>query len=217
MTQPREYKPTLFDRHGPAAADYLHAGAYGVMVSGMSIGALALEGYFALWTVLAGVAAGAVVFAFACGMSQAAGNTWKWVAVDGTSTPYQEQYSREQSLVMQGRVDDALASFEAIIRDDPAAVTARIRAAELYDRERGNAPRAAELFREAQCIESCSIGERVYIAHRLVDLYTGTLNQPGRALVELRRLIEQFPDHPAASQARKALAVLKSRYQSALK
>jgi tetratricopeptide (TPR) repeat protein len=216
MTQPREYKPTLFDRHGPAAADHLQAAAYGAMVAGIAMLALALEGLFSIWTMLASVVAGLAVFATAAGASRLVGGTWRRFAVDGTSTPYKEQYSREQALVMQGRIDDALASFEAIIAGDAAAVTARIRAAELYDRERGNAARAAELFRQAQNIPACSTGERVYIAHRLVDLYTGALGQPRRALVELRRLIEQVPDHPAANQAREALTVLKTRYQSDL-
>lgn len=214
MKPSAEYRPTLFDRHGPAAANYLHAGAFGLLVTGVSILALALEGYFSVWTVLACTGAGSVVFGVAVGVSEMTGSTWKRLAIDGASTPYEEQFSREQALVMQGRVDDALASFETIIRDDAEAVTARIRAAELYARERGNAERAAELFREAQRIESCSTGERVYIAHRLVDLYTGPLNQPGRALVELRRLSEQFPGHPAAVQARDALKVLKARYQA---
>jgi len=216
MTQPREYKPTLFDRHGPAAADHLQAAAYGAMVAGIAMLALALEGLFSIWTMLASVVAGLAVFATAAGASRLVGGTWRRFAVDGTSTPYKEQYSREQALVMQGRIDDALASFEAIIAGDAAAVTARIRAAELYDRERGNAARAAELFRQAQNIPTCSTGERVYIAHRLVDLYTGALGQPRRALVELRRLIEQVPDHPAANQAREALTVLKTRYRSEL-
>jgi tetratricopeptide (TPR) repeat protein len=214
VTHPREYKPTLFDRHGPAAAHYLQAAAYGAMVAGLSMLALALEGVFSVWTMCASVAAGVGVFAAAVGASRIVGATWKRFAVDGRSTPYKEQYSREQALVMQGRIDDALASFEAVIAGDAAAVTARIRAAELYDRERGNAARAAELFREAENVPSCSTGERVYIAHRLVDLYTGPLGQPRRALVELRRLIDQFPDHPAANQAREALTVLKARYQS---
>jgi len=206
----------LFDRHGPAAAHYLQAAAYGAMVAGLSMLALALEGMFSVWTMVASVVAGLAVFAIAVGASRLIGGAWRRFAVDGTSTPYQEQYSREQALVMQGRIDDALASFEAMIAGDAAAVTARIRAAELYDREGGNAARAAELFREAQNIPSCSTGERVYITHRLVDLYTGALGEPRRALVELRRLIEQFPDHPAANQAREALTVLKTRYQSEL-
>lgn len=217
MPDSREYEPTLFDRHGPAASDFLTAGAYGLMVTGCSVGALALEGYFTVWTVLASVAAGTAVFGFGFGVGRLVGNTWKRVAVDGTSTPYTEQYSREQALVMQGRVDDALASFEAILRDEPLNVTARLRAAELYDREGRDPARAAQLFHEAQRIATCSVGEHVYIAHRLVDLYTGALDQPGRALVELRRLIERFPEHPAAVQARDALTTLKLRIQPGLK
>lgn len=215
MAEPREYKPTLFDRHGPGAAAYLQAGAYGTMVAGISIFALALEGFFSIWTVLGGTAAGVAVFGTAIGVSQLVGGTWKRFAVDGASTPYKEQYSREQALVMQGRIDDALASFEAIIRSDAAATTARIRAAELYARAGNNSARAAALLRDVQRNESCSAGEQVYVAHRLVDLYTGPLNDPGRALVELRRLIERFPTHPAAAQAREALVVLKARYQQA--
>lgn len=216
MTHPHEYTPTLFDRHGPAAADFLRAGAYGAMVAGAAIGALAIEGYLSMWTVLGGLAAGAVVCGCGLALSRVVGSAWKHVAVDGATTPYTGQFSYEQALVMRGRVDEAIASFEAIIQRDATAVTARIRAAELYERGRGDAQCAAELFREAQRIESCSTGERVYVAHRLVDLYTGPLNQPGRALVELRRLIEQYPDHPAAAQARDALATLKTRYQAEL-
>jgi hypothetical protein len=206
----------LFDRHGPAAKDYLVAGGYGVMVSALSVSVLALEGYFSVWTVLGSIAAGALVFGFVIGASHIVGTTLKRIAVDGTSTPYREQYSHEQALVMQGRVEDALASFEAIIMAHPDTVTARIRAAELYDRERGNAVRAAELFRDAQRIPSCSTGDRVYIAHRLVDLCTVALNQPSCALVELRRPLDEFPAHPAATQARGALAALKARYRTDL-
>lgn len=186
------------------------------MVAGVAIGAFAIEGYLSIWTVLGGLAAGAAVCGFGLAVSRAVGGAWKRIAVDGASTPYAEQFSYEQALVMQGRADEAVASLEAIIRRDATAVAARIRAAELYQRERGNARRAAELFLETRSIASCSIGERVYIAHRLVDLYTGPLNQPGRALVELRRLIEQYPDHPAAAQARDALATLKTRFQTEL-
>ena len=32
MAQAGEYKRTLFDRHGPIAADYLRSAGYGVMV-----------------------------------------------------------------------------------------------------------------------------------------------------------------------------------------
>jgi Uncharacterized protein conserved in bacteria len=112
----------------------------------------------------------------------------------------------------QGRLDEALASFESVIRDNPERVDARIRAAELYSREAGNPQRAAELFREAQRISTITSGQDVHVSHRLVDLLIGPLNDPGRALVELRRLIERYPGTPAALRAREALATLKARY-----
>lgn len=213
MEQPPEYKPTLFDRHGPDAAGMLTAAGYGVLVAGTLAMVLGLYGLLNLGTLVACIVGGYAIYAVGQWASRVVERTVRRVALDGTSTPYKEQYSREQALVMQGRIDDALASFEAIIRADATATTARIGAAELYARERNDSARAAELLREVQRIESCSAGEQVYAAHRLVDLYTGPLNDPGRALVELRRLIERFPAHPAAAQAREALVVLKARYQ----
>ena len=113
---------------------------------------------------------------------------------------------------MRGQIDDALASFEAILQGNPGAVRPRVRAAELYAREKGNHVRAAQLLTEVQHIEAAGTGDFVYATHRLVDLYTGPLNEPGRAMVELRRLIERLPGTPAADQAREALATLKARH-----
>ena len=133
-------------------------------------------------------------------ISNSVGWTFKRFIVDGASTPYVEQYSYQQALVMQGRADDALASFEAIIAERPSAIDARLRAAELYDRERKDFGRAAALFREVQRLPTTSPGQFIFVTNRLVDLYTGPLNEPGKALVELRRLIERHPGSPAADQ-----------------
>jgi tetratricopeptide (TPR) repeat protein len=132
--------------------------------------------------------------------------------IDGSSTPYTEQYSEQQALVMQGKLDEALASFESVIKEKPESIDARIRAAELYARDKGNHQRAAELFRQAQRVPTIAHGQDVYVAHRLVDLFTGPLNEPRRALVELRRLIERYPLSAAADRARGALATLKARH-----
>lgn len=45
--------------------------------------------------------------------------------------------------------------------------------------------------------------------NRLVDLLTGPLRDPGRAAVELRRLIDRHPTSTAAAHAREALAKIK--------
>jgi hypothetical protein len=113
---------------------------------------------------------------------------------------------------MRGQVDDALASFESSLQGNPDAVKPRVRAAELHSREKANHVRAAQLLAEVQRIPSAGVGDFVYATHRLVDLYTGPLNEPGRAMVELRRLIERLPGTPAADQARDALATLKERH-----
>lgn len=212
MSDPKPYKTTLFDRHGPAAADYLRAYGYGLMVCGLVISIGGTELGFSVVLIAVGVASGFLVSVVALALSGAVGWTWKRFMVDGTSTPYVEQYSYQQALVMQGRVDEALESFEAVAAEQPDAIDPRIKAAELYLRERQNHARAAELFRQVQRIETVDAGRFLYVTNRLVDLYTGPLADPGRALVELRKLIERYPGTAAASQAREALATLKARH-----
>jgi len=53
--------------------------------------------------------------------------------------------------------------------------------------------------------------DALYASSRLVDLYDGPLNEPGRALVELRRIIERFPSSAVAKGARDALPRLRAR------
>lgn len=215
------YRPTLFDRLGPDAGLVIRAFAYGGLVFGMSIplfASLAPKVVSPAWPlaaaafVLVGSAAlGACAAGTAFVISNGAGRTFGRFTMGGDTTPYREQYSREQALVMRGEVDEALRAFEAVIASDTQAVDPRMRAAELYVKERGNHRRAAELFREVQRIPTATAGEDVYASNRLVDLYTGPLANPGRALVELRRLIEHHPNTPAAAHARAAINALKPR------
>jgi hypothetical protein len=97
-----------------------------------------------------------------------------------------------------------------MIAAQPAAVAARIKAAELYVKQR-NHRRAAELFSDALEVPSITAGEDVYVSNRLADLLMGPLDEPGRALVVLRRLIERHPDSLAAKHARVALSTIKDR------
>ena len=221
MEQPTGYKSTLFDRHGAAAADLVRAWAYGLMVFGVTMGAISFTmasggSSPTLWQWLEALGVSAIFGAVTGGsgllISRGAGRGWKHIMVDGSTTPYEEQYSHQQSLVMRGQIDDALASFESIVQGNPDAIVPRVRAAELYAREKGNHVRAAQLLAEVQRIQTVRVGDFVYATHRLVDLYTGPLNEPGRAMVELRRLIERLPGTPAAEQARDALATLKERH-----
>jgi hypothetical protein len=128
----------------------------------------------------------------------------------GSSTPYVEQYSYQQTLVMRGKVDEALESYEAIIAEPNSPIDARMRAAELYVRERKNYTRAAELLQEVIRHPACKSGEEIYAANRLADLLSNHLGEPGKALVQLRRLADRYAGTPAGDRAREALRALKS-------
>lgn len=204
-----EYRRTIFDRHGPAALDRIRSVAYGGMVFGLTFGVLALKMGLSVWTFVFALAAGVATAAVGMLLSRAAGDAWTAVAVSGGSTPYEEQYSYQQSLVMQGKVGEALGSFEELCAATPNAVEPRVRAAELYAKSADGARRAAELLRQAQKIPTITAGQDIYATNRLVDLLIGPLGDPGRALVELRRLIERYPTSNAAAHAREAIARLK--------
>ena len=215
MGEKPRYKSTFVDRHRADAEAYFRAAAASISVLGISLLAFVLAaGKLSPGLVAGCLAASVLVGGTALVSAKSAGWTWKRLMMDGTSTPYIEQYSYQQSLVMQGRVDDALASFESIITEQPSAIDPRLRAAELYDREKKNFQRAAALFREVQRLESVSSGQFVYVTNRLVDLYAGPLGDPGCALVELRRLIDRCPGTPAAAHARSALARMKTPMSS---
>lgn len=187
----------------------IRSASYGAMVAGLTFGAVALaSGGMSIGVVVAALGAGVATVTASLYLGKAAGGAAK-ALTHGASTPYEEQYSREQALVMQGKVDEALASFEAIIRATPDAVQPRIRAAELYVRHHRNAERAAELLRQAQRATTITPGEDVYATNRLVDLLAGPLGDPGRACVELRRLIERYPRSANAARAREALVRIK--------
>lgn len=206
---PKPYKPTLFDRYGPDAATYIKASAWGIMVFGLTAGAIISQRGLSITSLFIGVIAGAVAGGSGLAIGTGAGWWWKRFAVDGTSTPYTEDYSYQQALVMKGQLAEALESFEAVIAERPDAVLARLRAAELYARDARCPERAAELFREARRIPSIGVGDDIYVTNRLVDLYTGPLATPGRAMVELRRVIDRYPGSAAAVNARAVLAAMK--------
>lgn len=133
----------------------------------------------------------------------------------GATTPSRADHSREDALLMQRDIRGALDSFEAKIAADPSVAHARLRAADLYAADGGDPARAAALFREVQRLPGISMRDDVYASNRLVDLYDGQLASTGRAIVELRRIIDRYPGTRAEEEARRGLATLKARHLDA--
>jgi thioredoxin-like negative regulator of GroEL len=132
------------------------------------------------------------------------------VAPSGSTTPYEHTFSYQQSLAVKGDVAGALESYEAVIAASPHNVEAHVQAAELYATS-GNAVRAIELFRATRAFPAVTATREIYVSNRLIDLYLGAAADDGRVLVELRRLIERYPDSDTARRAREALGRLKSQ------
>lgn len=220
----KPYKPTLFDRHGPDAVHMLKAIGYGALACVVTLPIfLAVSGSLHLfmfarivWVLVCSGASGALAALGSLGTGASAGRAWDYVMVEGSRTPYTAQFSQQQALIMQGKVDEALASFEAIIIESPDRIDVRLRAAELCAGEARNPRRAAELFRAVQGIPQVPIGDDMYATHRLVDLLAGPLGARGQAMAELRKLIDRYPASTGATHARDALARLKSEGSEAV-
>ena len=163
--------------------------------------------------------------AFAAGFGLAAGYTVKvgstafarWIGASagsvvvpsGATTPYQRQFSAIDALAISGRVEEALEAYESEVRATPHDVEVIVRTAELYIEHKRTPERAAELLRSVRRLPGVRPERVLYASHRLVDLYLGPLNDRGRAIVELRVIIDTFPGSQAATFAREGLARLK--------
>lgn len=221
MKQPESYKPTFFDKHGADGGYRLKAIAFGIMVGGITFSAVMLvaaqvgvsmlsgTNFLGLAVVAALIGYGAARGAM--GIAEGAGVAASVITAGSSSTPYEEQFSQEQALIMQRDYAGAAACFEHRIElakenPDPRVCIA---GADVYREYKLNPTRAAELYRMAQKIPSLTAGQDVYVANKLADLYLGPLQQPGKALVEFRRLIERYPNTRTAEQARMALTNIK--------
>ncbi|MBX9928756.1 MAG: hypothetical protein K2X99_07575 [Gemmatimonadaceae bacterium] len=159
--------------------------------------------------ILAMVVAAFVVALFIVrAITQSAGRLAGEVVMPSAEGTYSYQHSHIQALEAQGRMHDAAASWDRVAseRDDPHAL---LRAADLHARELQDPEGAAERFRAARDRAGRFPDAARYAQQRLIDLYLGVLDDEGRALVELRRLIHDHPQSREAAGARAAIARLK--------
>jgi hypothetical protein len=218
MKRRSSYKVTFFDRHGPEGALRLQAAKNALIVFGFTTLMFGVLGSQKLglsgWRLIVFTLVSALTLSLAAAwvglrMGQAAGDVAQHVYMGGASTPYEEQFSQEQALVMQRDYAGALALYEQRITMSPGEPRVRIAAADLYATLGENPVRAAELYREVQRIPEVKSGHDIYVSNKLADLYLGPLKAPGRALVEFRRLVHRYPGSTAAGHARAAIANLK--------
>lgn len=220
MKRRSSYKLTFFDKHGPEGLVRMRAYGYGAMVFGITCGAVFLISAqtgarvpFILTLVIAATL-GALTAKGALGLVERAGDAAKYFTAGGSSTPYEEQFSEEQAMVMRSEYGKAADLFEHRIAMTPNEPRVLMAAADLYATHAANPKRAAELYRQVQKLPEVGTGQDVYVSNKLADLYLGPLKEPRRALVEFRRLIERYPGSVAANHAKSALENLKNDLMS---
>lgn len=180
----------------------LAGGVLGAIGGGVRLGALGFLGGFAIGT--------AVAYAFTMIATEGvAGLVQRTLQPSGSTTPYAFDFSQIEAQVVRGDHAAAAVLWEDAIAERPGDVEVRVRAADFYGDVHRQHERALALYREVQRLEAPP-ERHLYVAQRIVDLLLGPLPDKGRAVVELRRIIDRWPNSAAARHGRDAIARLKA-------
>ncbi len=136
-------------------------------------------------------------------------------APSGKSNAYTPTFSHIETLIVRGDFDGAATAWEVAILENPANAGVLVKAADFHLRERKDPATALSLYLRARQLDVAGTDLRRYIQQKIVDLYLGPLDDEGRAMSELRRLIDAFPQSREAEAAREALAAIKIRREQA--
>jgi hypothetical protein len=123
---------------------------------------------------------------------------------------YAKEHSEIDTLEVRGDFKGAVAAWEAVAIAEPGNPWPLVRSAELYARELGDPAMAVERFRLARALPGAKPELQRYASQKIIDLLLGPLGDRGRAMVELRMLIDSHPASREAEGAREALRNLKA-------
>lgn len=125
-----------------------------------------------------------------------------------TGTPHPETYWRAEALSARGQHREALDELELAVADNPDDPRPCLMAAKICAQELRDPTNAAAWYRKARQVAEADPELAAYVTMRLAQVYED-VGEPGRAAVELRRLLVQHPESKYAAGARSGLARLK--------
>jgi len=132
-----------------------------------------------------------------------------FLAPSGRSTPSPDDYSYEKSLLVRGKVDEALLALDVRLANRPDDPALCLFAADAYAREGRNPSKAARLYGRVREMEGASPEQDYRATNRLIDLYMGPLDDSARAEAELERISTRHAGTTAAAHAEQALRTLR--------
>lgn len=116
------------------------------------------------------------------------------------------EYDSAEAEWAKGNHLEAIALMREYLKSNPREQYVAIRIAEIYEKDLGNAV-AATLELEEVLTQSLSREKWGWTAIHLANLYSGSMNQPAKAMALLERIIAEYPETGAAKKARVRLGV----------
>jgi hypothetical protein len=120
-------------------------------------------------------------------------------------------YSAIETLVARGQIAAAAEAYRQRAQLPADRVEATVRRAALLGGPLAQ-PETALIELDGLRRSGVSAPDDLRVGVALVDLYDRRLGQPGRAMAELRRLIDRHPDDRSVRRLRRALAELKAEH-----
>jgi len=130
--------------------------------------------------------------------------------VSGGLTRVGTGYSSIETLAAHGHHEAAAEAYAERARNPAERVEATLRRSRLLTGPLSE-PESAAVELDSLRAHALTPRDDVRVGLALVDLYENRLDNPGRAMAELRRLIDRHPAGQGARQLRAALRALKSR------
>ena len=196
----------------------LHGGLGGAVVTGgasiivmifvRGMGGAALPWELMVLVVIAAAAIGGFIQRTVVGAG--GGLAGHVVQPKGDTTPYTTTFSHIETMEIRGDFDDATLAWADACAREPGNALAHVKAADFHLRQRKDAHTALGLYREVRDMPTANRELMRYAQAKVVDIYLGPLKDHGRALVELRRMIESFPGTREAEEARQAIVRIKA-------
>jgi hypothetical protein len=125
---------------------------------------------------------------------------------EGTYVP---QYSHIEALEVQERFAEAFDAWLQVAEERLGNPSPLLRAADLRLRQMNDPETALELYERVRRLPALREEPLRYASQKIIDIHLRPGGDHGRALVELRRFVETFPDGREADGARAAIARIK--------
>jgi hypothetical protein len=162
-------------------------------------------------TLAGGLVLGGIVWAVSYSVQRASGRfATQFYAPGGGSTAYTPTFSHIEALEVRGDLESAAVAWAEACAEHPVNAIVWVKSADFHLRLLKDPAAAFERYRYVRDLPGVKSDLARYVSQKIVDLLLGPLDDEGRALGELRRLIERFPGTREADEARAALARIKA-------